>query len=250
MAQVVWITGAGKGIGRALALLLARRGATVAASARSEADLASLAAEAQAAGGRLVAFPLDVTDGPATEATVAAIERRLGAIDQAVLNAGTHMPVTAAEFSAGPFRHLVEVNLLGAVNGLAALIPSMTARKAGRIAVVGSVAGYRGLPGAAAYGATKAALINMGEALRPDLMRHGIVLQVVNPGFVRTPLTDRNDFPMPFLIEADDAARRIAKGLATDRFEIAFPRQFVLLLKLLRCLPYGLYFAATRRLLR
>jgi NAD(P)-dependent dehydrogenase (short-subunit alcohol dehydrogenase family) len=181
---------------------------------------------------------------------VAAVDRQLGPIGQAVLNAGTHLPVTAAAFSADPFRQLIETNLMGAVHGLAALVPRFVARRAGRIAVVASLAGYRGLPSAAAYGASKAALIALCEALRPDLERHGVVLQVINPGFVRTPLTDRNDFPMPFLIEADAAARRIVAGLRGDRFEIAFPRRFALLLKLLRCLPYPLYFAATRRLVR
>lgn len=250
MTQVVWITGAGKGIGRALALAMARAGAAVAASARTAADLESLAAEAGAAGGRIVPFALDVTDAAATAAVVAAVERQLGPIGQAVLNAGTHLPVTAAAFSADPFRQLVEINLMGTVHGLAALVPRFVARRAGRIAVVASLAGYRGLPSAAAYGASKAALIALCEALRPDLERHGVVLQVINPGFVRTPLTDRNDFPMPFLIEADAAARRIVAGLRGDRFEIAFPRRFALLLKLLRCLPYPLYFAATRRLVR
>jgi NAD(P)-dependent dehydrogenase (short-subunit alcohol dehydrogenase family) len=250
MTQVVWITGAGKGIGRALALAMARGGAAVAASARTAADLESLAAEAGAAGGRIVPFALDVTDAAATAAVVAAVDRQLGPIGQAVLNAGTHLPVTAAAFSADPFRQLIETNLMGAVHGLAALVPRFVARRAGRIAVVASLAGYRGLPSAAAYGASKAALIALCEALRPDLERHGVVLQVINPGFVRTPLTDRNDFPMPFLIEADAAARRIVAGLRGDRFEIAFPRRFALLLKLLRCLPYPLYFAATRRLVR
>jgi NAD(P)-dependent dehydrogenase (short-subunit alcohol dehydrogenase family) len=250
MTQVVWITGAGKGIGRALALAMARGGAAVAASARTAADLESLAAEAGVAGGRIVPFALDVTDAAATAAVVAAVDRQLGPIGQAVLNAGTHLPVTAAAFSADPFRQLIETNLMGAVHGLAALVPRFVARRAGRIAVVASLAGYRGLPSAAAYGASKAALIALCEALRPDLERHGVVLQVINPGFVRTPLTDRNDFPMPFLIEADAAARRIVAGLRGDRFEIAFPRRFALLLKLLRCLPYPLYFAATRRLVR
>jgi len=250
MTQVVWITGAGKGLGRAVALLLARRGDVVAASARTVADLDSLVAAAVAFGGRIVGFPLDIADEQATLAAVDAIERELGPIDQAILNAGTHLPVAVAALTARPFRQLVETNLMGTVHGVAALTPRMVARRGGRIAVVASVAGYRGLPSAAAYGATKAALINMAEALRPDFARHGVVLQVINPGFVRTPLTDRNDFPMPFLIEADDAARRVVAGLASDRFEIAFPRRFALLLKLLRCLPYPLYFALTRRMLR
>lgn len=247
MAQVIWITGAGKGIGRALALLLAGQGATVAASARSADDLASLVASGA---GRIAAFPLDVTDAEASAATVARIEAELGPIDQAVLNAGTHVPDKAATFAEGPARKVIETNLLGAVNGLAPLMQRFVARKRGRIAVVASMAGYAGLPGAAAYGASKAGVIALCEALRPDLARHGVVLQLVNPGFVRTPLTDRNDFPMPFMIEAEDAALRIAAGLKTDRFEIAFPRRLAILMRLLRRLPYPLFFAITKRMLR
>jgi NAD(P)-dependent dehydrogenase (short-subunit alcohol dehydrogenase family) len=248
---VVWCTGAGKGIGRALSLELARRGWRVAASARSGDDLDRLAAEGAALKrGAIVAFPLDVTDAPSNEATVARIEEELAPIDLAVLNAGTHIPVSAREFSIDAFRQLFETNVMGVVNGLAALLPRMRARQKGHIAVVSSVAGYCGLPSAAAYGATKAALINMCEALKPELDAFGIRLSVVNPGFVRTPLTDKNPFPMPFLIEADDAARRIANGLARGRFEIAFPWPMVASLKLLRALPYPLFFAITRRLVR
>lgn len=250
-AGIVWCTGAGKGIGRALVLELARRGWTIAASARTAGDLETLAAQALAlGGGRVFAYPLDVTDGPANERTVAAIRADLGPIDLAVLNAGTHIPVTASDFRLEAFRRLFETNVLGTVAGLAAVLPPMREQRHGHIAVVASVAGYCGLPSAAAYGATKAALISMCEALKPELDACGVRLSVVNPGFVRTPLTDKNPFPMPFLIEADDAARRIADGLATGRFEIAFPRRMVCLMKLLRALPYPLFFAITRRLVR
>ncbi len=247
MARIVWITGAGKGIGRAVALHLARQGATVAASARSGADLDALVASGA---GRIVAYPLDVTEAAACAATVDRIEAELGPIDQALLNAGTHVADTARTFAAASARQVIETNLMGAVHGLAPLMERFVARRRGRIAVVASMAGYVGLPGAAAYGASKAGLIALCEALRPDLARHGVVLQVINPGFVRTPLTDRNDFPMPFLIEAEDAAQRIVAGLATDRFEIAFPRRLGFWMRLLRRLPYPLFFAVTKRMLR
>jgi short-subunit dehydrogenase len=126
----------------------------------------------------------------------------------------------------------------------------MRARRRGRIAVVASLAGYRGLPSAAAYGATKAALINMCEALFPDLAKDGIRLSLVNPGFVSTPLTDKNDFPMPFLISAEAAARCIAGGLETGRFEIAFPWRFAWIMKCLRLLPARLLFLITRRMVK
>lgn len=250
-AGVAWVTGAGKGIGRALALELVRRGWIVAASARTAADLESLAAEAAGSdSGRVFSYPLDVVDAAANERTVAAIRADLGTIDLVVLNAGTHIPTTANDLRIESFRQLFEINVFGTVAGLAAVLPLMRERRRGHIAVVASVAGYCGLPSAAAYGATKAALISMCEALKPELEAFDVRLSVVNPGFVRTPLTGRNPFPMPFLLEADDAARRIADGLATGRFEIAFPRRMVCLMKLLRALPYPLFFAITRRLVR
>ncbi len=243
---IAWITGAGKGIGRGLANRLAEDGWTVAASARTREDLDSLAAEA--ANGRIRPFPLDVTDRAAMERTLAGIEAELGLPELVVLNAGTHVPVTAESFSVDALRTLVETNLMGTVYGLAELLPRFIQRRGGQIAVVASVAGYRGLPTSAGYGATKAALINMCEALKPDLDRHGVRLSVINPGFVKTPLTDRNKFPMPFLITVDEAVGYIIRGLDRGDFEIAFPRRFVFLMKLLRLLPNRLLFAVARRM--
>jgi NAD(P)-dependent dehydrogenase (short-subunit alcohol dehydrogenase family) len=240
----VWITGASSGIGRALALHLAKDGAQVAVSARRREELESLAAEVP---GRIAAFPVDVADESAMKETARAIATALGPLDLAVFNAGTHAPVAVESFDPAPFRKLMAINYMGAVNGIAAVLPNFLARGAGHIAVVSSVAGYRGLPQAAAYGPSKAALINLCEALKPDLDRRGIKISLVNPGFVRTPLTDRNEFPMPFLIEADDAARRIAKGLKAGKFEITFPRRFTFMLKLGRMLPYALYFRLVSR---
>ena len=145
-------------------------------------------------------------------------------------------------------RGLVAIIVLAVLTAIETMLPRFRVRGNGHIAVVSSVAGYQGLPSAAAYGATKAALINMCEALRAELQPKGVMLSVVTPGFVRTPLTDRNTFTMPFLIDADTAARRIVDGLQTSRFEITFPRRFSYLMKLLRLLPYGLFFAITRRL--
>ncbi len=243
----VWITGASSGIGRALALHYARRGATVAASARRREELDALAV---AAPGRIHAFPVDVTDAAAVAAAVAAIEEAIGPIDLAILGAGTFAPVELEGFDAALFRRHVEVNYMGVVNGIAALLPRFLARGAGHLAVIASVAGYRGLPTAAAYGPTKAALINLCEALKPDLDRRGIGISVVNPGFVRTAMTEVNRFAMPFLMEPEDAACRIAAGLGAGGFEVAFPRRFALMLKLARLLPYGLYFRLVRRAAR
>ncbi|HXQ50775.1 MAG TPA: SDR family NAD(P)-dependent oxidoreductase [Stellaceae bacterium] len=245
MRRSAWITGASSGIGRALALELARAGTNVAVSARRGDALDRLAAEA--APGRIAPYPVDVTDAAAMARTAEAIEAATGPLDLAVFNAGTHEPVAVENFDPVPFRRLMEINYLGAVNGIAAVLPRFIARRAGQIAVVSSVAGYRGLPQAAAYGPTKAALINLCEALKLDLDRHGVSISVINPGFVRTPLTDRNRFPMPFLMEAEDAARRIVAGLDKGSFEITFPRRFTFMVKLARMLPYGLYFRLVRR---
>lgn len=246
--KTAWITGASSGIGRALALALAREGVTVAASARSREALESLAAEAGNGGARILPTPLDVTDRAAvTAAAEAAIRVFRGPPDLAVLNAGTYLPMSAADFDAARYREQVEINLMGTVHMLEALLPAYRAARRGHIAIVSSVAGYRGLPTSAAYGATKAALINLAESLKNELDRAGVKLQLVNPGFIKTPLTDKNDFKMPFLMPVDKAVARMIAGLQSNRFEITFPRRFTWQLKLLRLLPYRLYFAITRR---
>ena len=248
MTRIVWLTGASTGIGRATALRLASDGWQVAASARSADGLAQLAAEA--APGTITPYPLDVTDRAACLACAARIEREIGPIDLAILNAGTHQRMPAPEFSADIVRRLVDLNLMGVVHGIESVLPGMLARGQGRLMLVASLAGYRGLPNAGPYGATKAAVINLAEALRPDLLPKGIVVQVVNPGFVKTPLTDKNDFEMPFLIPVEQAAEAIVRGIESTRFEIAFPFVFAMLLKLGRLLPYPLYFRLTRRLVQ
>ncbi|MEZ5824068.1 MAG: SDR family NAD(P)-dependent oxidoreductase [Geminicoccaceae bacterium] len=176
------------------------------------------------------------------------MEAGMGPITRAILNAGTHRPVDARAFRAEGLARLVDVNLMGPARCIEALMPGMIERRSGQIAIVASVAGYRGLPTAAYYSATKAGVIAMAESLRFDCERLGIDMRVINPGFVRTPLTDKNDFPMPFLMEPDDAARRIVEGLDGTGFEIAFPVRFVLMLKLMRLLPYRLFFPIASRL--
>jgi NAD(P)-dependent dehydrogenase (short-subunit alcohol dehydrogenase family) len=248
MSRKAWITGAGKGLGRAVAVRLLQSGWTVAVSARTESDLVTLAAEAGALDQSVVPLAVDVTDEAAMMATAAAIEERIGPLDLVIFNAGTHEPVRAREFAVEPFRKLFETNVMGVVHGLAAVLPRFIARRSGHVVVVSSVAGYRGLVTGAAYGATKAALTNMCEALKPELDRHGVKITVVSPGFIRTPLTDKNPFKMPFLMEPDDAAERLVRGLDSGRFEITFPRRFTWFLKVLRCLPYAIYFPLVRNL--
>lgn len=239
-----WITGASTGIGAEVAKLLAARGIPVAASARTAERLESLAAEHAS----VTPFALDVADDAAVSETVGRIEERLGPIDLAILSAGTWISVNPArQFDPEDFRRTMDVNFHGVVSAMAAVLPRMLDRGRGHIAVVSSVGGYRGLPRAGAYGASKAALINMVEAVRPELEAKGVKISLINPGFVRTPMTDVNKFPMPFLMEADEAARRIVAGLEAGRYEIAFPTRFVLVLKTLRILPNAVFFWIVRR---
>jgi NAD(P)-dependent dehydrogenase (short-subunit alcohol dehydrogenase family) len=240
---VVWCTGAGKGIGRAVVKRLVLDGASVAASARTRADLESLASETA---GAAKPYPLDVTDEAAVRDAAQAIEADIGPLDLVILNAGTHTPLTAARFDVAAVRRIMETNFMGTVNPLAAVLPRFIERRRGHIAVVASIAGYRGLPSASAYGASKSALITMCEALKPELDHYGVKLTLINPGFVKTPLTDLNTFEMPFLMDVDVAAERIVAGLKSKRFEVTFPKRFTWGLKIARCLPYALYFALTR----
>ena len=236
--KIVWITGASSGIGRRLALDIASLGATVAVSARSGDALAALAAE----NANIRSYPLDVTDLAACRQTAKSIEADIGPVDLVVMAAGIWIIRDIASFQAEDSIRAMRVNYEGAASVIDAVLPSMMKRGAGHIAPVASVAGYRGIPRAVTYAPTKAALISMAEALRTDAARHGISVQVINPGFVRTPMTDANDFPMPFLLEPEDASRRIIAGLKSGRFEIVFPTRLALIMKLLRLLPYRLYF--------
>ena len=232
-----WITGASSGIGAALALELAKRGWVVAISARRADDLEKIATQDD----NIHSYICDVTDRAAMAATVSAIETELGPIALGVMNAGIYLPTALPKFDASVFDRTFEVNLTGTVNGLAALVPLMVARGQGHISLVSSVAGYGGLVTSAAYGASKAALFNMGESMAMDLKPSGIHISMVAPGFVKTPATDVNEFPMPFLIEADDAARRIADGLAKNKTHISFPRRFSFLLRFFNMLPRATY---------
>ena len=243
MWKTAWITGAGTGIGRAVALELAKSGVRVAVSGRSVDKLQQLAAEHS----NIEVFQLDVTDRAKTAAVADAIEKRLGPLDLVIFGAGDYKPVTAASFVAEDFDHMMNVNYRGVINGLAAMLPRLRARRSGHIAWIASVAGYRGLPKAAAYGPTKAALINLAECLQPELARDGVTVSIINPGFVKTPLTAQNDFPMPFLMEVEEAGRLTIKGLKARKFEIAYPWQFVTILKIMRLLPYALYLKIIRR---
>ncbi|MDE2394959.1 MAG: SDR family NAD(P)-dependent oxidoreductase [Burkholderiales bacterium] len=241
--RLVWIVGASSGIGRATAVALHRRGARVAVSARNAQALAQLAFEHPG----LIILPLDVSDRAAVAAAQRELAQRHGPLDLAFACAGHYLPQRATAFSLDEMKRHLEVNYLGALNLLDALLPACLAAGRGHISLMGSVAGYRGLPRALAYGPTKAALNNLAEALYLDLHERGIGVSIVNPGFVQTPLTQNNGFPMPALMTPDAAAEAIVGGWSAGRFEIHFPRRFTWGMKALQLLPHGLYFAAVRR---
>jgi short-subunit dehydrogenase len=233
--KVVWVVGASSGIGAATASELAARGATVAVSARRAEQLERVS------GGRMLVVPVDVTDAAAVAAAADEVRAAHGRIDVAVLAAGWWQQMDARAWDTEVFDRHVQVNLVGTSNAIAAVLPDMLARRSGVIAGIASVAGYRGLAGAEAYGATKAAQINLLEALRVQLRRSGVRVTTVCPGFVRTELTAGNAFPMPFLIDADQAARAICDGLERGRSEIVFPLPMALLMKAARLVPVGLW---------
>ncbi len=239
----VWVIGASSGIGAATARLLLGKGARVALSARSRQPLEQLAAAAPEAA---LALPLDANQAQEVQGALREIVARWGGLDLAVFCAGTYTPLRAFRLDAAPAQEMLRLNLESVVCGLAAVLPQLLSQSGG-VALVSSVAGYRGLPNALVYGATKAALINLAESLYLDLAPRGVAVYLVNPGFVKTPLTDRNTFPMPALVSADEAAREILRGIERGRFEIHFPRRFTGLLKLARLLPHSLYFRLARR---
>jgi NAD(P)-dependent dehydrogenase (short-subunit alcohol dehydrogenase family) len=242
--KTLWIIGASTGIGRDTALAFARAGVKVAASARRPDLLNALVAEG---GGNISAFPLDVGDAKDVAQVADAVRAQLVEIDAMLFAAATWNNDKTSQAKASVVSPVFEVNVFGALRVIEAILPRMKLRRQGRIVLISSVAGFRGLPRALAYGASKAALTHIAEALRFECKPLGITVQVVHPGFVKTPLTDKNDFKMPFLMSAESAAARMVAGMSHDGFEISFPRRFTYMLKLLRLLPYRLYFALVGR---
>lgn len=254
----VWVIGASYGIGASITRDLLARGARVALSARKP-DL--LEAVADKHDDALIA-PLDVTDAASVHAAARAIEQAWGGFDLALVVAGTHVEMRAhlglvvggsevemqaQKWNLAKARQLLEVNLHGVLNCVDAILPVLLRQGSGGIAIVASVAGYIGLPKALIYGASKAALINFTESLYGDLRPQGIGVYLINPGFVDTPLTQKNQFTMPALMKAEDAARITLDEIAAGAFEIHYPKRFTRWLKLLRLLPYRLQFAAVRK---
>ena len=241
--RVVWIVGASTGIGRSTAELLHRKGATLVVSARNAESIAAF--ERTHAGS--LAIALDATDREAMRSAARQVVERFGRIDLAVYCAGYYKAMRATAFDLDQALRHNDVNYVGALHLLDAVLPQLLLQKGGHLSLVSSVAGYRGLPNSLAYGPTKAALINLAQTLYLDLQPRGIGISVINPGFVETPLTAQNQFTMPALITPAQAAGEIVKGWEAGRFEIHFPKRFTLWLKALSHVGDGMYFRAIRR---
>jgi short-subunit dehydrogenase len=240
----IWIIGGSTGIGRATAILLHTCGAKVAVSARKLEVLNALASEHNG----MLALPLDLNDIEAVKRAQATLVESWGGIDLVVCAAGAYTATRAWELTPERVDEMMGVNLISTMKATAILIPQLLKQGSGTVAFISSVAGYRGLPKALVYGPSKAALTNFAETLYLDLHPKNIGVVVINPGFVRTPMTSQNDFNMPALIEPEEAAREIKDGLEAGKFEIHFPRRFTRVLKFLRFWPDTLYFKFIKRI--
>lgn len=240
----VWIIGASSGIGEALAHELAAQGATLILSARREPELKLLCDQL---GSQHQAKALDVSDAKQVQRVTDEIVAAGTRIDRVIFMAALYRPLDIAACDADFTQQLVEVNLLGAMYVTYALLPVFERQGGGQLALCGSVAGFTGLPGGQPYSATKAAIINFAESLHAE-MGDMIDVKVINPGFVRTRITDKNNFHMPMRIEPEQAASIIARGLKRRAFEIHFPKGFTYLVKLLRWLPYPVSLYLTRQM--
>ncbi len=234
-----WIVGASAGLGRAVAHELSKTGATVILSARSEDDLQELADELP---GRAEVVTIDVAD----DASVAEAYQKAGDLDGMVFLAGLYWPMASSEIDRDKAVQMLDVNLTGSARVLGHVLPPMVERDRGHIVLTGSLSGFRGLPGAVGYGASKAGIMSLAETLYADLRKTGVDVQLVNPGFVKTRLTDKNDFTMPFIMEPEEAARHFVDHMQGDEFARNFPRHFGAIFRLSQFLPDWLYYRLFR----
>jgi len=242
----VWIVGASSGIGAALAAEALGAGASVAVSARSKEALLAIAGAHKKA----FAVQLDVLDESAWTQAYQEVLDHFGGVDLLIFCAADYRPERSWEVVPGMANRMLSVNIGSIYAGLANVLPEMIVRGSGGIALIASVAGYIGLPNASVYGPSKAALINLAEVLYNDLHPKGISVYLVNPGFVHTRLTARNDFHMPAILTAEQAAKKILKGISCGHFEIHFPWRFTIFMKLAQLLPYRLRFALIGQLVK
>ena len=237
--KVIWITGASSGIGKALSIKFAQEGWIVAASARREGLLQELTKIDQ----NIHSFPLDVTNPEQCKKIFEDIKNKFNNIEISIFGTGIHDPNSEKKFNLDKIREIMEVNYFGTMNSINSVYDYYNDKKSGQISIISSVAGYRGLPAAGAYCASKSALTSFTESLRFEMIRKNVRVSLVSPGFIKTPMTDQNDFPMPMIKSPEFAAEQIYIGLTKKtRFEIHFPKAFTFFLKFLRILPYGIYF--------
>lgn len=242
--ETIWIVGASSGIGEALTRELAAQGARLVLSARREAELQRLN---EALGGGHLVLPLDVADSDAIAAAAQRVSAECEQLDRVIFMAALYRPAEIAERDVAFTKTLIDVNLTAAILLTYAVLPMFDAQQKGQMVLCGSVAGYTGLPGGQPYSATKAAIANFAESLYAEVKDH-ISVKLISPGFVRTRITDKNDFPMPMRIEPEQAAKIIAKGLNKGAFEIHFPKTFTLAVKFLHALPYSATLWLTRKM--
>ena len=235
------ITGASSGIGHGLSLELARRGAKVGLVARRADLLAELVSEVEALGSKALALPGDVQDAGSMKAAVEKLEAELGPVDILIANAGIGATRHAAEMDAAEMTRVVSVNVIGVINSVAAVVPSMVARRSGHLVAISSLAAYRGLPKSAAYCGSKAAVSAMFESIRLDLSSKKIAVTIIHPGFIKTPLTSKRSSNMPFLLELDDAVNRMANAIEKRKKRYSFPWQLASIVRLGLIMPIKVY---------
>ena len=240
-SKVVFVTGASSGIGRALAVELGKRGAAVGLLARRAETLREIVSNVEDAGGRAFALTADVRDAEAVRAAAQQLRERFGHIDVLVANAGVGATTHAAGLHAAEVADVININVMGAVNSVTAVLPEMVTRGSGHLVAISSLAAYRGLPKSGAYCASKAALSAFFESLRLDLRSTGINVTIIHPGFIKTPLTEGKHAKMPFLMELDDATQKIIRAIETRRKSYAFPWQIAGIVRLGMLLPNSLY---------
>ena len=237
--KVIWITGASSGIGRSLALKFANEGWVVAASARRE----DLLKELNSVNQNIHSFPLDVTNIDQCKTVFKSIIEKFKDVEISVFGTGIHDPRSEKSFNLEKIREITEVNYFGTLNCINAVYDYYKNKESGQISIVSSVAGYRGLPAAGAYCASKSALSSFAESLYFEMKRRNVRVSLVCPGFIKTPMTDKNDFPMPMIKSPEFAANQMYTGLIKKTgFEIHFPKAFTFLMKFLKILPSSIYF--------
>jgi len=242
----IWVTGASTGIGRAVAEKFSKEGWRVAISARREELLKNIAQD-----NNIFDYPLDVTNENKVEEVFRKILEDFKSIDLCIFNAGTYEPKLEREISQEQIRKTMEVNFFGVVNCIKAVEKYFKNVKSGHISIVSSIAGYRGLPNSSGYGPSKAALSNLAESLYFDFKKHNVKISLISPGFIKTPMTDKNEFSMPFIKSPEFAAEKIYNGLIkSNAFEITFPKQLTIIFKLFKFLPNRIYLFLINKLVK